>query len=84
MNEILGPSPEEMGNDPEEGEKEPSPGDVVEACKGVLDENTLEAIGESADIAEATGLAVTALYEVGKGDPFEFLEEKGLILPDQE
>lgn len=62
-------------------DKEPTIADLVQACSGKLDDNTLQAISEEASIDDALGLAVSALMDAGVDDPFGFLIGKGIIIP---
>ena len=60
-------------------EEEPTVANLVEACRELLDEESITALQEIADYDEASGLAFTLLIEAGVDDPEEFLRDKGLI-----
>lgn len=71
------PSSDEGGED--EHGNEPTVANLTEACRELLDKESLEALAECADFDEAMGLAFTMLIENGIDDPEQFLREMGLI-----
>ncbi|MDO8649815.1 MAG: hypothetical protein Q7K33_00665 [Candidatus Berkelbacteria bacterium] len=68
---------DETGED--SSEDEPTPAELIDACREVLDGDSLEALNECEDFEEAMGLVFTMLIEAGVEDPEQFLREKGLI-----
>ena len=67
---------EEVTQNPEE--KEPTPQELAEACKEVLDEETCAEL-ETMEFNEALGYAFTCLMEAGIEDTEEFLIKKGIL-----
>jgi len=78
MGEVPGPGSEELGIDPEKKRGDPTPDEIADACREILDEATLEEIRAIGDIEGALGLAFTALIEAGE-DPEAFLIEQGVL-----
>lgn len=60
-------------------DSEPTIANLAEACRELLDKESLEALAECIDFDEAIGLALTMLIENGIDDPEQFLREMGLI-----
>ncbi len=65
-------------DDKETVQEEPTIQELVDACRGVLDEETCDEIAEQENFEDALGLAFTALEEAGE-NPEEFLKEKGIL-----
>lgn len=66
---------------PEETEstkEEPTPQEIADACRDVLDGDTCDEIAKEPTTENALGLAFTALTEVGE-DPESYLKEKGIL-----
>jgi hypothetical protein len=62
-----------------QGQREPTVTELVEACRGVLPEESLADLARIGSIDDALGFAFTALIEAGIEEPETFLKEKGIL-----
>ena len=60
-------------------EEPPSPQEIADACREVLDPETCAAIADQENTEDALSIAFVALGEAGVKDPEEFLREKGIL-----
>lgn len=68
-----------MGIDsPEYLDEEPSPQEIADACRDVLEPEACAAIADQESIEDALSIAFIALEEAGE-DPEEFLRERGIL-----
>jgi len=60
-------------------EEPPSPQEIADACKEVLNPETCAAIADQENTEDALGIAFTALDEAGVEDSEGFLRGKGIL-----
>lgn len=65
-------------DDSETSVEEPTPADIADACRDVLEPDVCDEIAEQEDFETALGLAFSALLEIGE-DPDEVLKRKGIL-----
>jgi len=58
--------------------EEPTPQEVADACRDVLDQDTCDAIAEEPTVDDAEQLAITALECIGI-DGTSYLQTKGIL-----
>lgn len=68
-----------MGLDNKEQlDEEPTPAEIAEACRDLLEAEVCDEIAEQEETETALGLAFSAILETGE-DPEEYLKNKGIL-----
>lgn len=71
--------PGDSGDHVAEAPPEPTPKEIADACREVLNEEECKAIEEAESTADAIEQAMSYLQDAGIEDPEAFLMEKGIL-----